>query len=171
MKFGSYDLFGEVSKRALPIGTGNNPNHYHFPTTTLQESQILFSTQTLFHHTNTFCFSHTFSFWAGPQGLIVSLWEDTVQSICSTKLTAVPSREKCGTVPLPDGCQLALLGAFQLHCNPYFSTNYSPSTCRHTQGNEILNWSELFSSRLAPQQRYAERQLSTLHRAKANTIF
>lgn len=147
MKFGSHGLFREVNrlKRALPIGTGNTPNHPHVPTTTLQESKILFSTQTLFHHTNhIFCFSRTFNFWACPQGLAVSLWEDTAQSICSTKLSAAPSREKCGTVPQPDGCQLALLGVFQLHCNPYFSINYSPSICRHTQSNVILHWSELF---------------------------
>lgn len=75
-----------------------------------------------------------------PQGLVVSLWEDTAQSICSTKPPAVPSREKCGTVPLPEGCQLALLGAFQLHCNPYFSTNYSPSTCRHTHTHRAMSF-------------------------------
>lgn len=116
-----------------------------FPTATLQESKILFSPQTLFHHTNhTFCFSHTLNFWAGPQGLVFSSWEDTAQSICSTQLSAVPAREKSETVLLPDGCQLALLRVFQLQCNPYFSTNYSPSTCRHTQGNVISHWSEPF---------------------------
>lgn len=41
MKFGSYGLFGEVRKRALPVGTGNTPDHYYFPTTTLQEDKTL----------------------------------------------------------------------------------------------------------------------------------
>lgn len=41
-KFGSYGLFGEVSKRALPIGTGNTPNHYHFPAQPFRKAKYCF---------------------------------------------------------------------------------------------------------------------------------
>lgn len=103
MKFGSSGLLGRWAKGPYPEAQATLQT-----TTTLQESKLLFSTQTLFHHT--FCFSHTINFWAYPRGLVVSLWEDTAQSICSTKLSAVPSRERCGTLGA-DGCQLALLGS------------------------------------------------------------